>query len=250
MSSAPSAPGLPAGTAPAEPGEPASARQPAPAAGQGAADTAYYREILHGLIALGNDIAHHLHTEITARPNPQALPAADDTPRPRPVAEAVAAFDRVVRAIRRTIHLAQHLARDASSGPAAQQERARIASRKQILRTVEDTITRTRTETEQESLHQELRDRLDAPDLEDEIADRPTIEIINDILRDLGLAAVPGCANPWTRRTPTQAASLTARAAQPPRPKPKSPRPNPDPPPRPGGGRPPSAAPPPAAAGR
>ena len=63
-----------------------------------------------------------------------------------------------------------------------------------------------------ESLHAELQERLDAPDLEDDISSRPTPEIIAEICKDLGLDNMPGV-HPRKRRTPADAANLHARAA-------------------------------------
>jgi hypothetical protein len=51
------------------------------------------------------------------------------------------------------------------------------------------------------------------PDLEDEIANRSIAEIVTDICRDLGIAALPGT-HPWKRRIPHDIAILNARAAQ------------------------------------
>ncbi len=70
---------------------------------------------------------------------------------------------------------------------------------------------------------------MDAPDLDADITARPIDDIIKDILRDLGLAALPG-SRPWKRRTPADIAELNVRAAAPtspcqPSPGPHDPRP-------------------------
>jgi hypothetical protein len=72
---------------------------------------------------------------------------------------------------------------------------------------------------------------MDAPDLDRDIESRPIDDIIKDILRDLGLAALPGT-RPWKRRTPADIAELNARAAAPSRPAgtPREPGPGPQPP--------------------
>ena len=99
----------------------------------------------------------------------------------------------------------------------------RTAARKRILRAVEDTLGRQdyddsyRNCDPTEALHAELLDRMDAPDLDRDIESRPIDDIIKDILRDLGLAALPGT-RPWKRRTPADIALLNARAAAPSRP--------------------------------
>ena len=70
-------------------------------------------------------------------------------------------------------------------------------------------------DTDPEALGNELLERLDAPDLEDDIAGRPVAAVIADICRDLGLASIPN-ARVWKRRTPGDVEALCARAAAPP----------------------------------
>jgi hypothetical protein len=123
-------------------------------------------------------------------------------------AELTVTFDRVARAVRRTILLFQHLHDPA---PAAQ---LRTAARTRILRDVEDAIHREAEGREAERLRAELHERLDAPDLDDDIGRRPVADITTDIRRDLGIAGLPGC-NPYQRRTPADIAALNARAAKP-----------------------------------
>ena len=198
--------------------------------GPQAADAHYYRQALHGLIDMGTDLARLLHGQATAQAAPQATPAphataptpqpADPQPAPTPavpspVASAAlvslaAAFDQVARAVRRCIALARTLA--AAPDPA----RHRTAARQRILREVEDRIQCTSGEGPDSpgALHAELRERLDAPDLDDAIATRPVADVIKDICRDLGLGAAPGT-RPFQRRTPADVAQLCARAAAP-----------------------------------
>ncbi len=66
--------------------------------------------------------------------------------------------------------------------------------------------------TDADPLHAGMLDRPDAPDLDDDPRTRPAADIIADICRDLGLAALPG-AHPWTGRTPEDIGQLCARAA-------------------------------------
>ncbi len=80
----------------------------------------------------------------------------------------------------------------------------------------------------QDSLRAELRDRMDAPDLEDDITTRTVANIITEICRDLGLDALPGT-HPWTRRTPDDIRQLCARAAAPSVPHPPGAGPQPGP---------------------
>jgi hypothetical protein len=116
-------------------------------------------------------------------------------------------YDRVTRSARRSAMLVRALAEPVKSVD-------RVAARKRIIRVVEDNIQRHPDEPEADSLHQEFLERLDAPDWEEELGDRPVEEIIIDIIRDLGLASGPGC-HPWKRRTPADIAELCALAARP-----------------------------------
>ncbi len=170
----------------------------------------------------------YAHQQATA----QAHAAPQDPapqPAPAPASDALisvaVAFDRIARAVRRSIALARSLA-----GPvplARDPAQHRTAARKRILREVEDTIQRTAPgsghaapdgsgsdEAGDEALLAELHDRLDARDLNDDISSRPVADIITEICRDLGLATLPG-AHPWKRRTPADLEQLCARAATP-----------------------------------
>jgi len=124
-----------------------------------------------------------------------------------PVATASKCYDRVTRAIRLSVMLIRKLAEPAKTTD-------RVAARKRIIREVEDNIQRHAAYPEDERLHEELLERLDTPDLEDEIGNRPIEDIITDIIRDLGLVTVLGD-SPWLRRTPDDVARLCALAAQP-----------------------------------
>ncbi len=211
-----------------------------------APDAPYYRQALHGLIDFGSSFARILHNQAaelaaqlppSAAPHPAAQPEAAQQPTPAapmPAAakadtliKLAAAFDDISRNVRRCILLAEHLnqpRKPARSNPAAPDStepspEARTAARKRILRAVQDTIQRRDYDGSAspecdppETQRRELLDRLDAPDLDTEIATRPVEDIIKDILRDLGLAALPGT-RPWQRRTPADIAELHARAA-------------------------------------
>jgi hypothetical protein len=156
-------------------------------------DVAYYRQVLHGLIDAGADLAKAIQ---------QRACASDE-----PIGPDVAvAFDRVARAVRRCVWLAQHLA-DAPAVPKRQMARRRI------IRAVEDAIQRDADPDEANTLNQELRERLDAPDLDDDIDHRPIDEIIAEICHDLGLGTMPGM-QPWKRRQPADVRALWAVAAR------------------------------------
>jgi len=193
--------------------------QPAPAhledpSGQQAADTQFYREVLHDLIIMGTDLARIVHAQAAAAPQPAPQPPA---PNPAPPPDLTIPFDRIARAVRRSVALARTLSDPAP--PARDPAQHRAAARKRLIREVEDTIQRTADEGDHaETLNAELRDRLDAPDLDDDLTNRPVAEVITEICRDLGLDAFPGT-HPWKRRTPADIAQLCARAAAPSRPR-------------------------------
>jgi hypothetical protein len=195
--------------------------------GQHAADPHGYGEVLHDLITMGTDLARLLHQQAAVQAAHQAVAPAQQAmeaqPAPAPAPDSLvsiaAAFDRTARAVRRGILLARSLAEPPP--PAHDPSRDRAAVRKRILREVEDVIQRPGTGNERNSdgrddagLHAELRDRLDGPDLDDDIAGRPVADIITEICRDLGLDAHPGT-RPFKRRTPDDIRQLCARAAAP-----------------------------------
>jgi hypothetical protein len=202
---------------------------------------------------MGTGIARHLHAQADAQAawaaQPMAVPApqpadaqpadaqpANAQPAPAPVpapppgfsppdslVKTAATFEQVARGVRRSIMLAQgqdapkqqQPARTPGQHPAPAPDRT--TARKRILRAVEDVIQRPPDNPEcddAEVLLADLRERMDTPDLDDDIKSRPAEDIIKDILRDLGLAALPG-SRPWKRRTPADIAELNARAAAP-----------------------------------
>ncbi|MGI4939481.1 MAG: hypothetical protein ACRYHQ_02730 [Janthinobacterium lividum] len=211
-------------------------------------DTSYYRGILHGMIDEGANLTHTLHDLAIAHAAQQATalaqqaaasaqhtaalaPYATDAPHapalvpaPPPAPDAViriaTSFDQIARAVRRCIAQAQSLydpKKQQPARPPAQQAPDRTTARKRIIRAVEDVIQRPPDNDEcddAEILLADLRERMDAPDLEDDIASRPVEDIIKEILRDLGLAALPG-SRPWKRRTQADIAALNASAAAP-----------------------------------
>jgi hypothetical protein len=167
-------------------------------------DTKYCRSILRNMLAIGNEIAEILSEEIRfhrdhREPNPG--------PGPSPVQKAATAYADVARAIRRTIMLHEKLGQPPKAHP------SRVAARRKIIRDVEDAIESNAPDDEQETLHAEFLERLDRPDLEEEIAERPVADIVTDITRDLGVAGLHG-RHPWKRRIPHDIAILNARAEQ------------------------------------
>jgi hypothetical protein len=119
---------------------------------------------------------------------------------------------RLSRSVRRSVMLAHKLAQPAQAQTADRAAKDQVAARKQIIRVVEDSIAHDAPADEAEGLQAELLERLDSPDLQEEIAGRPVVDIITDMRRDLGLDGRLG-QRPWKRRTPQEAALLCARAA-------------------------------------
>jgi hypothetical protein len=123
-------------------------------------------------------------------------------------------FDRMSRSARRTALLVEKFLQPAKAPAAAPAVDRKFSARKQIIRAVEDAIERDAPADAVEGLHAEVRERLDSPEIEDEIGDRPDADVIAEILRDLGIAARPGVRT-WKRRTPQDVARLCARAGIP-----------------------------------
>ncbi|HEY0204508.1 MAG TPA: hypothetical protein VGC15_10205 [Acetobacteraceae bacterium] len=191
-----------------------------------AADTEFYRQALHDLINVGTHLARHLPEQADAQaaqqastptPQPTAAHPAPAPPAPDALVKIVASFDPLARAVRRCIAQAQNLNAPKQQPPARNPSQDRTTARRRIIRAVEDVIQRPPDNDEcddAEVLLADLRERMDAPDLEDDIANRPAEDIIKEILRDLGLAALPG-SRPWKRRTQADIAALNASAAAP-----------------------------------
>jgi uncharacterized membrane protein YccC len=189
-----------------------------------------YCRVLEELVDIGTELARMVlqqaQTYVEASRAIDELGQRDEgfnlriIPTPALTQDPIAGYERITRAVRRTVMLAQKLHEPSKAPPKAPPKAPseahvsndRIAARKRIIRDVEDTIQRTTKDDEAERLHAELLERLDAPDLNDDIAHRPVAEIIKDICRDLGLAHAPGT-HPWKRRNPDDIAILAARAA-------------------------------------
>jgi hypothetical protein len=177
---------------------------------------AHYDQVLRDLVDMATDIARMIHAQITCQQQaataalpPTTKPANDQFPDP------TLAFDRISRTIRRTILLAKKLPSLGSELGHAQKPEdptlRRIADRKRIIRQVEDVIQRNAKPQDLDSLQTELRERLDSPDLEDDIDHRPIQDIVADICRDLRVL-IPYAPN-YKRRTPAQVETLRAQAA-------------------------------------
>jgi hypothetical protein len=96
-----------------------------------------------------------------------------------------AAFNRVARAVRLTVLLAERLDRGWAR-PGRADDRQAMA-RRQIDRAVHDAISSDADVADVERLNGELRERLDSMDTLDEIGNRPVADVIREICRDLGV---------------------------------------------------------------
>ena len=175
--------------------------------------TEYYRRILHDLIDMGADLARQIHAQGTADTPSTTTPPQDPT----------IPFDRIARTIRRTVLLAQQL--DHPRPTRLGRDATRVAARRRIIRAVQDAIQRPFEDPAQaRSRESELRERLDAPelneDLDHDLATRPIADIITEICNDLGLGAMPGT-RPYQRRTPKDVETLRTLAASPSRTRPR-----------------------------
>ena len=162
-------------------------------------DTAHYRDVLNTLIDQGAALAARIAATATATTTPDsALP------------EAAIAFDRIARAVRRTIGLAQHIAANATPRHTA----TRATTRTRLIRGVEDAIHAKRRETDTESLTREFHERLEDPMLELDLEGRSIEDLIEEISRDLGIAQHD---RPFVhkRRRPQDIADLRTRAHAP-----------------------------------
>ena len=168
--------------------------------------TQHHREILNDLIDMGHAMARRIHAKAMAEP-PAPTPEA-----PAAEPDLTVPFDRIARAIRRTILLVRTL----DAPPPARTPRA--AGRRRILRTVEDIIARDAPTGTRDALQTELHERIERPDLAETIDDdidqgRSIYDIVGELCDDLGLAT-PGMPA-RKRRTPTDIATLIARTAPP-----------------------------------
>ena len=95
--------------------------------------------------------------------------------------------------------LAQRL--DQAAAQDKQRGRVQAATRREVIRRVEDKIQQRVAGDDAERLERELYERLDAPDFEEGLDDRPVEEIITDLCHDLGVDN-PHNLKAWKRRSP------------------------------------------------
>ena len=177
---------------------------------QRAENAQYYLRVLHRMIDLGANLAERIQQTPV---NPAEATAAGLEPDAAPTDTVSREFDRVTRGVRRSIILAQRIQDPVAARAEADPAQHRILARKRILRVVEDEIHDKFDGETAEAMRQELLERLDSPELEDDIDTRPIDEIIIDIRRDLDTAGTPGFRHAWKRRTPDDVANLHGVAA-------------------------------------
>ena len=156
-----------------------------------------YDQVLRQLIAQGAELATRLCQQAAAN---QATDPSQ-------------AYERICETIRRNILLARHIAAGPPT-PRPIRTRTRARARAQLIRGVEDAIERQAHKTDAPALRRELLERLERPELERDLEDRPIAELIEEISRDLGVA-VQGRSYVWKRRTPNDIAELQAKAETP-----------------------------------
>jgi hypothetical protein len=167
-------------------------------------ETADNRAALAEMRDICMDMARLLREDARTPPPPDAKPQPDRLPK------LSAALEGIARCLRRTIDMHERLGQPAPVRRNSDQLPRKVAKRR-ILREVEDALGVLADPADHESLREDLRDRLDRPELDDEIDNRPIGHIIMDIRRDLGLENRPG-QEPWTRRTTAEWVDLCARA--------------------------------------
>ena len=123
-----------------------------------------------------------------------------------PAGEASVAFERIAKAVRRTVRMVRWLEQ-----PVAVRADGRARARKQIIRAVEDGIDREAAGDAADTLHVEMLERLDSLELDEDVAGRPVAEIVREILADLGVG--PGEGMRPRRRGAEALAVMQARAA-------------------------------------
>ena len=149
------------------------------------------------LLDTGVAFARRLHKEVD-------IVAAENLP------ALARAFERIATAVRRTILLSEHLAKPAAI---KSQSARRTQIRKTIIRRVEFVINKEVEPPDAAALRVELIDRLDTPESDQDIDFRPSADIVQEILDDMGIGRLP-FQSERPRRTPEDIQILNARAAR------------------------------------
>ena len=212
-----------------------------PDPGQQAEDAQLYRQVLHELIHIGTGLARALQAQAIAH----AHAAMQDPTPPKPSTDQATAFDRIARAIRRTITLARSLSElpapaRTPAHPGAARRPTPPEAGQGAARYPDALPGHGDAEAPAETPSADLRDRpetpdrdapdrdRDGPDRDEDDTGRPPAEVIAEIRRDLGLDAPPGT-QPSTHgtradRTPADVEQPCAQAAAPITAAPSSPR--------------------------
>jgi len=146
--------------------------------------TERHAAILAELAEIGMTIARGLRAQVLAAETPEAM------------AQAVAAYPRVARAVRQSLALEARLKRDARreavevQGQAARELAGRLRHRKALVRSYMQRAIANDTPDDGETIHmrlEDLRDRLDDDLLDESFLDRPVEDVIADLHIELGL---------------------------------------------------------------
>ena len=196
---------------------------------QDAEDDLFYRDTLQELVLVGATLARLLQTQAIADAQAAVQGMAPSTP----LGDHAATFDRISRAVRRTITLARSL-REPPPPARAPAHPSAAARTPTLPEAGEDAAShpaaapgREDAKAPNEAPSADLRDRReardrdrpdrpdrDAPDHDEDDTGRPPAAVIADIRRDFGLDTPPG-ADAWTRRTPADTMQPCTRAAAP-----------------------------------
>jgi hypothetical protein len=179
-------------------------------AGVAPEDVPHIRRVLDDLAAMSADRARVVHARVQEL-GAAAAPGAD---RVDLLVRLAFDFDRIAFALRRAIVLSCKLAEAPAYPARGHAARPHRVVRKRILREVEDAIRRNADARRAGTLAEEAPDALDEDDPDEGIGDRPAVDIIAEICRDLGRTALPDTA-PWKSGTPADIAALCALAARP-----------------------------------
>ena len=168
---------------------------------QQAADNEFYAAALREMIALGVEIGRIIHQQVVAQSIDSPHAMIDD--------QHAVAFERVFRAVRRGILLAQRLNEPAK--PAQQLAKQLAKQPAQHPAAPRDTTRQDPRETNRT----DPRDRMDTLDKVEELEDRPTAELLEQIREDLAPYANT-LTRPDAPRSPPHQPSATPQAPVPP----------------------------------